>query len=731
MVICENSPHTGAKKSGKILIIEDSPFFNNALRKGLVALEHEVNSAFNLEEALNALDSTLFDLVILDLHLPDGEGEDLLERLNSKQKLKIIVYTSDADKERRNEWFRYGVLGYLSKDDPLAFVVHEIDTTLKALSENTNYNILIVDDSTVVRRQISLLLQPRNYRIHVAIDGDSAIDSIHTQPFDLILLDLELPDMNGEEVLKHLKKNSATAEIPVFILTGRYDASTVGKLIKQGATEFFLKPFIPEELLLKIDFWIDAKRKNNQIACERKLLQEYKDTVDRSSIVSKTDKRGIITFVNDKFCEISGYSPHELIGKSHNIVRHPDMPKEAFEELWLTILSGQPWEGVVKNRKKDGSAYWVHTIINPIVTVDGEINEFIGIRQDITATEELKERMQVELKITGKSFAAMQKRAHQYEEAMSRTMAVMRTTGDNVITYVNQTFCDISGYHENDVIGLKCSELRIKKHVESGDCDLIKQKLSRKEIVEFTFANVGKEGQIFHTDTTIYPIEDGDGNVTEHLHLMCNISDMIRLHQEIEDTQREIIYKMGEIGESRNKETGHHVQRVAEYSKLLALLAGLGEQEAEIIAIASPMHDIGKVAIPDAVLLKPGSFNADEWAVMRSHSMIGYNILGSERPLLKAAAIIAKDHHEKYDGTGYPMGTAGEEIHIYGRIVAIADVFDALGSDRVYKKAWTLEKIIDLFNEEKGKHFDPLLVDLFLESLDKFLQIRDQYNDNR
>lgn len=718
------------KTVGNILIIEDSSLFHHALKKRLNTNGYIVEGAFSLEEALAKLETASYDLVVLDLHHPDGEGEDLLENLNAKQKLKIVVYTSDPDKERRNEWFRYGVLGYISKSDPLGYVIEEIDRIVQGIFENIHFNILLVDDSSVVRRQVTSFLQPRNYQVFTAIDAKQAYEEIAKRPFDLILLDLELPDMNGEEILKELKKNKETADIAIIILTGRYDADVVRRLVKQGASEFFLKPFIPEELLLKIDFWIDSRRKTRQIECERQLLQEYKDAVDRSSIVSKTDKRGVITFVNDKFCEISGYSPAELIGKPHNIVRHPDMPKSAFKEMWQTILEGRAWEGVVKNRKKDGSAYWVQTIINPIVDIDGRIVEFIGIRHDITALEELKERMNKDLQISTDNFETMQKRAYQYEDAMDHTMAVMRTTNTNIITYVNKTFCNISGYVPQDVIGLECSALRAKQHLQDGDCKAIKTKLAQKEIVKFSFVNVGKEGNIFHTDTTIYPIVDNDGNIVEHLHLMCNISDLIHLHEEIENTQREIIYKMGEIGESRSKETGNHVRRVAEYSKLLALLAGLDEKEAEIVAVASPMHDIGKVAIPDAVLLKPGKLDQDEWVVMRTHSSVGHEVLvGSERPLLKAAAIIAKEHHEKFDGSGYPLGLSGEDIHIYGRITAIADVFDALGSDRVYKKAWELEKILQLFHEEKGKHFDPRLVDLFLNNLNEFLVIRDRYID--
>lgn len=202
------------------------------------------------------------------------------------------------------------------------------------------------------------------------------------------------------------------------------------------------------------------------------------------------------------------------------------------------------------------------------------------------------------------------------------------------------------------------------------------------------------------------------------------------LLKEIEDTQREILFRMGEIGESRSKETGQHVTRVAEYSRLLALRYGLPEQEAELIQMASPMHDIGKVAIPDSILHKPSKLTTEEYETMKSHTEIGYNLLNnSSRRLVRAAAIIAHEHHEKWDGTGYPRGLRGENIHIYGRITALADVFDALGSDRVYKKAWPIERICDLFREESGRHFDPALVDVFLHHLDEFLVIRDRYQD--
>jgi len=213
--------------------------------------------------------------------------------------------------------------------------------------------------------------------------------------------------------------------------------------------------------------------------------------------------------------------------------------------------------------------------------------------------------------------------------------------------------------------------------------------------------------------------------------IRSDVTELKRLNREIEDTQREVVFRMGAIGETRSRETGNHVKRVAEYSRLLALLVGLPEAEAEMLKQASPMHDIGKVGIPDAILNKPGRLTGDEFETMKHHARLGYEMLeGSKRSILKAAATVAYEHHERYDGDGYPRGLKADAIHIYGRITAVADVFDALGSERVYKKAWALEEILSYFQTQRGKQFDPVLVDLFLANLEQFLLIRDRYKDS-
>lgn len=206
--------------------------------------------------------------------------------------------------------------------------------------------------------------------------------------------------------------------------------------------------------------------------------------------------------------------------------------------------------------------------------------------------------------------------------------------------------------------------------------------------------------------------------------------EAVMLQEEIIKTQKEIIATMGEIGELRSKETGNHVKRVALFSYVLAKGMGLSEREADILRTVSPMHDIGKVAISDNVLNKPDKLTEEEYELIKNHTKIGYELLkSSPRELLGAASIVAYQHHEKWNGSGYPQGLKGEEIHIYGRITAVADVFDALGADRVYKKAWSIEKIVELFKAESGQHFDPKIVAVFLDKLPELIKIRDEFND--
>lgn len=342
------------------------------------------------------------------------------------------------------------------------------------------------------------------------------------------------------------------------------------------------------------------------------------------------------------------------------------------------------------------------------------------IERKINSEKSLKNNFQVALNEKIKEISA-------YDAAINDIAMISRTDLNGVITYVNERFCKTMGYKSAQLLGQTHRIIRS----EDNPTSLYKEfwsTISKGEKWAGTIVNKNKNGELIYCESIALPIFDKDKNIKEYLSLKVDISESRKLTNEIIATQKDLIFAMGEIGESRSKETGNHVKRVAEYSRLLAELYGLSKEECDTLYNASPMHDIGKVAISDDILKKPGRLTDEERAIMEKHAEIGYNMLkNSNRAILRAAAIVSYGHHEKWGGGGYPRGIKGEEIHIFARITSVADVFDALGSDRVYKKAWELDKILALFEEEKGKMFEPKLVELFKENLDKFLVIREKF----
>ncbi len=199
---------------------------------------------------------------------------------------------------------------------------------------------------------------------------------------------------------------------------------------------------------------------------------------------------------------------------------------------------------------------------------------------------------------------------------------------------------------------------------------------------------------------------------------------------ELSETRLEILNRLGRAAEYRDNETGMHVFRMSKYARGIALAYGLPEEEAELLSNVAPMHDVGKIGIPDRVLLKPGKLDREEWQCIQTHCEIGRKIIGSHPSrLLQAAASLAYTHHEKWDGSGYPSGLKGTDIPLFSRIVALVDVFDALTSERPYKKAWTVEEAICEIQRCAGQHFDPEIVDAFMSRVPEMADIRERFSD--
>jgi PAS domain S-box-containing protein len=453
------------------------------------------------------------------------------------------------------------------------------------------------------------------------------------------------------------------------------------------------------------------------------LLEQYKKIVDITALVSKTDLHGKITYANDSFVALSGYSRKELIGASHNIIRAPEMAKENFKNMWAMIQQGKIWQGKITNKKKNDERYTVNSTIIPLKNEYGNIIEYMAIRFDITELEAYRELLEHRLSNTNHDLKHHIALVTQYQNAIEKASAFCRFNPDGVITYVNETMCLISQCEESELLhqNVVASNLITEKTFQTIFAE-VNQGKTWKGVIE---CNHKKDIKCF-LDATFSPIVENE-ILQEIMCISHDITPIYNLYKEIEDTQKEVIFTMGAIGESRSKETGHHVKRVAEYSKLLATLYGLNAEEAELLKQASPMHDIGKIGISDDILQKPAKLSDEEWKLMQTHTQLGYDMLKhSSRVIFKTASLVALQHHEKWDGTGYPNHLKENEIHIYGRITAIADVFDALGSERCYKQAWEDEAIFELFKQERGKHFEPKLVDLFLDNIQDFIKIREE-----
>lgn len=597
-------------------------------------------------------------------------------------------------------------------------------------NKKNNLSILFVcDDKKTIDKIIKILNNKYNISNIIVTDSTSeALKLYKKMDFNIVITNFS---MSNKEELKLIEKIRKIDIEQIFILISKFEKKKdLVKAIKLRIRYFIWFPVRKKEIIEVLDSCIKRISNKYEIKYVNSILEHYKLAVDNSTILSKADKKGVITYANEQFCKISKYNLDELIGKQHNILRHEDMPKETFKDMWNTIKNKKRvWKGIIKNRAKDGSDYTVDATILPILNQDKEVVEYLGIRHDITEIEHYKDLLQDELTNTAKGLKQKVHLIKEFEKAIDVSTSFTRTDTNGVITYVNDKFCEVSGYSKDELLG---NTFKCVRHEEFPSLFYEKmwKSIKNKKIWRGIIKNKTKNKDNYFMDTTIIPIVDIDDKIIEYISIKHDISEIVTLNEEIIDTQKEVIFTMGSICESRSNETGSHVKRVAQYSYLLAKLYGLPQKECELLRYASPVHDIGKVAIPDSILQKPARLTSKEFEKMKEHTSIGYDMLkNSNRDILKAAATIAHEHHERWDGTGYPNALKKQNIHIFGRITALCDVFDALASKRCYKEAWKLEEILKLIKEEKAKQFDPVLVDLFLDNLDDFLRIKDKYVD--
>lgn len=456
----------------------------------------------------------------------------------------------------------------------------------------TNTILIIDDNAKNIQLAANVLKSTEKYHIIFALSAEDGFKKLETNDISLILLDINMPIMDGYEAADIIKSNPKFSKIPIIFLSANANQESINLGFEHGGADYITKPFQEFELIHRVNTHVELfesrMRLEREVDDSHIIFAQYKIAMDASLMVVKSDLQGNLCYVNEAFCKVSKYSSSELLGTRYDILLLKDK-SEIYESIASKLKENKIWQGSLEARAKDGST--------------------------------------------------------------------------------------------------------------------------------------------IYSKATILPISNSAGHVIEYMSVLADTTTQVKLQQSIIDAQKEILYTFGELSEMRSQETGEHVKRVSLVSELLAQKSGCSHEEVELIKIASPMHDIGKVIIPDEILLKPGKLTAEEFKIMQKHSEYGYVIFKkSPQKILQSAALIAYEHHEKYDGTGYPRGLKGEEISKMGQIVAIVDVFDALMHDRVYKSAWSLEETLKLIESEKSRAFDPKLVDIFIENINEIIAINEKFN---
>jgi PAS domain S-box-containing protein len=423
------------------------------------------------------------------------------------------------------------------------------------------------------------------------------------------------------------------------------------------------------------------------------------------ALVVVIDPNGRIEAFNRACTEVTGYRAEEVIGRS---VFEALVPADEASAVRAVLDDVRPEHFPRRSERrwvdKDGQERLIEWTTRPLTDGTGTILQFVATGVDVSSRR-----------------VAEREAAHwraRIETFIDHAPAVVYWTDhDDRIVLVNQRYEEITGLPRDQLVGRRQDDIFPDGSTRGAlrDSTVEVQKTGRPLSFEETVIH----GDQMHPYLTVkFPLYALDGSVEGVGGISTDIGDLTRAQRELETSYRETISRLARAVEFRDSDTGDHVERMSSYCELVAAELGLSPERCELIATASILHDAGKIAIPDDVLLKPGPLTAEERAVMQRHAVIGHNLLsGSTSPMLQIAATIALTHHERYDGTGYPQGLMGEQIPIEGRIAAIADAYDALTSDRVYRAALPAAEAIARLSEDRGRHFDPVIFDAFIAAL--------------
>jgi PAS domain S-box-containing protein len=592
---------------------------------------------------------------------------------------------------------------------------------MKAFEVLKSLNLLYVEDDVATREELAMMLEPWVGELHVAADGQEGLELFKVFRPDIVVTDIQMPRASGLAMSGEIRR--LAPKQPIVVLSAYNDVEYLFRAIELGIDQYITKPVSVERLLDKLAQMTNGilavrERQRNQV-----LLEQYKHLVDHSAIVCKLDLTGRITYVNNKLCEISGYVPAELIGREIANLWHESEPIDFCQDIFAQVKSGTKWAGMIKKRRCTGEMYVVDSTLVPILDEHGTVTEIVSLDVDGTSYYRTFQNLVETLGHNKRSLNEQRHFLGEYKRALEVGSCICITNRQRLILSVNKQFEKLLGYTSEALEGKPISEITNDASVER--CLEEAQQANQETLTSRVVRFVGRDGEELNFSVACLGVHDLAGEVESIIMICQDLTEFLSLSQDIVATQRELLYMLGDVVENRSHETGQHVRRVAQVSKFLALKAGVDPVTADMIETAAPMHDVGKVGIRDVILHKPGKLDVDEFEEMKAHARIGYSILCKvDRPLIGLAAAIAHEHHESYDGKGYPHGLKGEEISMAARIVCIADVLDALYSPRSYKSAWEEKRVFDYFREQRGKQFDPRLVDLLLANWDAIKLLR-------
>jgi putative two-component system response regulator len=570
--------------------------------------------------------------------------------------------------------------------------------------------VLVVDDSLGKRLAVRSMLAPLGHSIVEADSGRAALRAVMQQTFAVILMDVRMPILDGYETARLIRRRSESERTPIIFLTafGRDEGEKVSAYA-QGAVDFIFTPVLGDVLRAKVSAFVHLFVQSRELQLS---LEEIKalnaalcDSEVRARAVLQNVADGIVTAGEAGLIEsfnrsaqlLFGYAEDEVIGHPLTLVITPN-DDDAASGLATTEATG---------RRKDGSCFPME--INASQVDIGERMLTIGCIRDVSARNEQAERARER----GHALRLEAQRDRVAFEAAP--IGGMITGRDGLIERVNQAMCEMTGYTADELIGTQSSDLAHPKEGEqsAGAIDALLSGTSETE--RFDKRYLHRDGRIIEARVALTTIRDEHDEIAQLFGQIEDITEARRTGRELEQAQFEMLARLAAAAEFRDDDTGEHTRRVGDLSVTIAQRLELPENEIELIRLAAPLHDVGKIAIPDAILGKPGKLTADEFEQIKTHTTIGAQMLaGSAFALLEMAEQIALTHHEKWDGSGYPAGLAGDAIPIVGRIVAVADVFDALTHSRPYKAAWSTTDAIAEMTSQAGRHFDPRVLEAFL-----------------